>query len=240
MHDLSAFCCLDGSIVPSSVSESVLPNYGSSLCFCFDTKCFRRSLTRSRVSGFYTFGELCRYLRKLCSRALLPKHTPADNDWSCLLQLSLDDCRELSCRDFLSRLELKLDLDAASRAKARKENSEVKNLSAIIDGLTKTVKDTFAAQARSYIVFVIDSLLKDIRLTAGIVRGLAIFNLTVLQTQPRDQALFWFRALFHSFQLRDFVDGVKKPRRVSIGRNMSNFSITCDILVGPSSLLSPL
>ena len=122
-------------------------------------------------SIFFTFRELCRYLRKLCSRAILPKHTPADNDWSGLLQLSLDDCRVLSCRDFLSRLKLKFNLDEAAQAKAKKENSGKKNLSAIIDGLTETVKDTFATQARSYVVIVLDSLLKDIRLTAGSVLG---------------------------------------------------------------------
>ena len=160
---------------------------------------------KRRDSGFFTFGELCRYLRKLCSRAILPKHTPADNDWSGVLQLSLDDCRELSCRDFLSRLKLKFDLEAASEAKAKKENSGKKNMAAVLSGLTETVRDTFAAQARSYIVFVIDSLLKDIRLTAGIVRGLGSFDLTVLQTQPMEQALFCFRALFHGFQLRGWV-----------------------------------
>ena len=135
----------------------------------------------------------------------MPKHTPADNDWSGLLQLCLDDCRELSCRDFLSRLKLRFNLEAACQAKVRKENSEKKNLSALIDGLTETTRDSFATEARSYIVFVIESLLKDLRLTAGIVRGLASFDLTVLQTQPMEQALFCFRALFHSFQVRGWV-----------------------------------
>ena len=55
-----------------------------------DTKCFERSLIKRRDSGFLTFGELCRYIRRLCQRALLPKHTPADTDWSGLLQLQLD------------------------------------------------------------------------------------------------------------------------------------------------------
>ena len=135
----------------------------------------------------------------------MPKHTPADNDWSGLLQLSLDEGRELSCRDFLSRLKLRFNLVVARQTKARKENSEKKNLSALIDGLTEAARDSFAKEARSYIVFVIDSLLKDIRLTAGIVRGLASFDLTVLQTQPKEQALFCFRALFHSFQVRGWV-----------------------------------
>ena len=179
---------------------------GSSRCLSYlDTKCFSRSLTRRRNSGFFTFGELFRYIRKLCSRAILPKHTPADTDWPGLLQLPLDECRELSCRDFLSRLKLKFDLDGASRAKARKENSGKKNLNTIIDGLAETVMDNFATQARSYVVFLLDSLLYDIRLTAGIVRGMASFDLIVLLTQPMEQALFCFRALYHSFQLRGWV-----------------------------------
>ena len=92
---------------------------------------------RRRDSGLFTFGEMCRYIRKLCSRAILPKHTPADTDWSGLLQLSLDECRELSSRDFLNRLKLKFDLDGASRAKARKQNSGKKNLNTNIDGLAE-------------------------------------------------------------------------------------------------------
>ena len=79
---------------------------------------------RRRDSVFFTFGELSRYIRKLCSRGILPKHTPAETDWSGLLQLPLDECRELSCRDFLTRLKLKYNLEEASRAKAgQKDNS---------------------------------------------------------------------------------------------------------------------
>ena len=76
-----------------------------------DTKCFERSLIKRRDSGFFTFGERCRYIRRLCQRALLPKHTPADTDWSGLLQLQLDGVRQLSSRDFLLRLKLKTDID---------------------------------------------------------------------------------------------------------------------------------
>ena len=47
-----------------------------------DVKCFERSLVRRRDSEFFSFGTLCRYIRKLCQRALLPKHTPAYTDWS--------------------------------------------------------------------------------------------------------------------------------------------------------------
>ena len=162
-------------------------------------------MTKQRDSGFFTFGELCRFLRKLCGRSILPKHTPADSDWSGLLQFSLSDCRELSCRDFFSRLKLKFDLEEASRSKAKKDNAGRKNLSSVIESLTETVRDSFATQARRYVVFVLDSLLKDIRVTAGIVRGMASFDPNVLMSQPMDQALFCFRALYYSFQLRGWV-----------------------------------
>ena len=185
--------------------ESSIPDRAARHLLCLDNKSFNRGLSKRRDSGFFTFGELCRYLRKLCSRCILPKHTPADTDWSGLLQISLDDCRELSCPDFLSRLKLRFDLEEAARAQVRKDHAGRKNLRSVIDGLTEEVKDAFATQAREYIVFVLDSLLKDIRLTAGIVRGMASFDLTVLLTQPMDQDLFCFRALYHSFQIRGWV-----------------------------------
>ena len=65
----------------------------------------------------------------------------------------------------------------------------------------------FASQARAFIVNILESLLGDIRLTALIVRGMATFDLTVLSTQPMDQALFCFTSLFNTFQLRGWVSG---------------------------------
>ena len=103
-------------------------------------------------------------------------------------------------------------LDEATQSKARKENSGRKNLSAIIEGLTEAVMDNLATKARRYNVFVLDSLLKDIRLAAGIVRGMASFDLTVLLKQSMEQALFCFRAMYHSFQLRGCPGG----RRVRV------------------------
>ena len=96
-------------------------------------------------------------------------------------------------------------MEEASRAIAKKDNAGRKNLSSIIESLTETVRDSFATQARCYVVFVLDSFLKDIRVTAGIVRGMASFDATVLLSQPMDQTLFCFQALYHSFHLRGWV-----------------------------------
>ena len=90
------------------------------LCFVYlDVKCFTRSLVRRRDSGFFTFGELCRYIRKLCHGSLLPKHNPAETNWSGLLQLQLEGVRQLSSRDFLLRLKLKSDVDSLSIRRPR-------------------------------------------------------------------------------------------------------------------------
>ena len=96
-------------------------------------------------------------------------------------------------------------MEEASRSKAKKDNAGRKNMSSVIESLTETVRDSFATQARRYVVFVLDSLLKDIRVTPGIVRGMASFDPSVLLSQPMDQALFCFRALYYSFQLRGWV-----------------------------------
>ena len=170
-----------------------------------DIKCFERSLIKRRDSGFFTFGELCRYIRRLCQRTLLPKHTPADTDWSGLLQLQLDGVRQLSSRDFLLRLKLKTDIDQACQQKAKKELSSKSDQAQAIEKLAKNIKEMFASQARSFIVNILESLLGDIRLTAHIVRGMAAFDLTVLSTQPMEQALFCFTSLFDTFQLRGWV-----------------------------------
>ena len=200
-----------------------------------DTKCFERSLIKRRDSGFFTFGELCRYIRRLCQRALLPKHTPADTDWSGLLQLQLDGARQLSNRDFLVRLKLKTDIDLACQQKAKRELSSKSDQASTVDKLTKNIKETFASQARVFIVNILDSLLGDIRLTAHIVRGMVTFDLTVLSTQPMDQALFCFTSLFNTFQMRGWVSGDSESEyRDEYVGFVDDFRNTC-----PSLLNSP-
>ena len=35
-----------------------------------------------RNAGFFTFGQLNSFIRKLCYRSLLPKHVPKEADWT--------------------------------------------------------------------------------------------------------------------------------------------------------------
>ena len=57
----------------------------------------------------------------------MPKFTPADTDWSGLMQLQLEGVRQLSSRDFLLRLKLKSDIDSLSYKKAKKDTGERKS-----------------------------------------------------------------------------------------------------------------
>ena len=182
------------------------------LCFVhLDVKCFTGSLVRYRDAGFFTYGELCRYIRKLCQRSLLPKCTPADTNWSGLLQLQLEGVRQLSSRDFLLRLKLKSDVDSLCYQKAKRDTGGKKEPTVALEKLDDNVRENFISQARFFVVNIMESLLGDICLTTHIVRGMASFDLTVLSSQPMDQVLFCFTSIFSTFQLRGRVTESSEP-----------------------------
>ena len=158
-------------------------------------------------SGFFTFGELCRDIRKLCHRSLPPKFFPSDTDWSGLIQLQLGQVRQLSTREFLLRLKLKTDIDLIMQAKAKKDLSHKTDQAQAIEKLAKTLKEDFGSQARGFIVNI---MLDDIRVTAHIVRGMARFDLGVLTSQPMEQVIFCFSSLFSCLQLRGWVPGASE------------------------------
>ena len=96
----------------------------------------------------------------------------------------------------------------------------------------------FAIQARALIVNILESLLGVIRLTAHIVRGMATLDLTVLSSQPMDQALFCFTSLFNTFQLRGWVSGDSEPeyRHEYVGF-VDDFRNTCPSLMNSPELV---
>ena len=113
------------------------------------------------------------FIRKLCTRALLPKPVRRILDWKALDDLQEQHWRPLSCRDFISRLKLKEDLDSGCHARVKKVNSEKKLTSAEIEAAVEDTRDEFATKGRGYLVFLLEVFLSDISLNAGIVRGLS-------------------------------------------------------------------
>ena len=141
----------------------------------------------------------------MCHRAVLPKCIPSDADWTGLLQLCPNDLRLLSCRDFLNRLKLTCDLDQACQAKLERSRGE-SPAPANQDELVTKERETFVTEARTYIVSLLWSLLRDIHFSANIVHGMGSFDPHVLLTLPLEQASFCFNALYDSFRLRGWVD----------------------------------
>ena len=175
--------------------------------FCFpDTKSFESQFAQRRDCGFYTFREFHTFIRKLAARALLPRHVPEILAWKSLGDLQRQNWRQLSNRDFLSRLELKESLDAACLARVKKIYSEKQMTPGETDAAVEATRDEFATKARGYLVHLLKVFVADISLNVGIVRGLGSFDPVALLSLPLEEATYCFSALYRSFSLRGWLE----------------------------------
>ena len=177
-------------------------------CFCLDNKCFARSLVGHRDAGFFTFGQLNSFIRKLCYRSLLPKFSPKENDWSQLPILRTETLRQLSSRNFLARLKLKQDLDQTATANVKRDHSDKEGPIPNLAKLVEECKEKFVSKARGYLLFLLQMFLDHHSINAEIVRGLASFDPhDVLLGLPTEQATYCLAALYQSFSLRGWLEG---------------------------------
>ena len=114
--------------------------------------------------------------------------------------------RQLSNRDFLSRLKLKENLDAACHARVKRIYSEKQLTPEETETAAEAIRDDFATKARGYLVHLLKVFLADISLNAGIVRGLGSFDPVALLSLPLEQATYCFSALYRSFSLRGWLE----------------------------------
>ena len=131
---------------------------------------------------------------------------PGILDWKSLGDLQGQNWRQLSNRDFLSRLKLKENLDAACHARVKKVYSEKQLTPEETEAAVEAIRDDFAAKARGYLVHLLEVFLADISLNAGIVRGLGSFDPVALLSLPLEQATYCFSALYRSFSLRGWLE----------------------------------
>ena len=80
--------------------------------------CFRRRLSKSKDASFSLMGQLCRFVRKLCSRCFIASYVPKDNEWVDLLTFTIDDEKLLHGKDVLDKLKLTTKVEAACALKA--------------------------------------------------------------------------------------------------------------------------
>ena len=139
-----------------------------------------------------------------------PQIIPDDVEWTKLLQLCHDDLKQLSSRDFLSRLKLTADLDQACRAKLKRSQEDKKPGQPSFDSLIAKEKENFGVEARSYVLSLLDSLLRNVHFTANIVHGMGCFDPQVLLSVPHDQVSFCFDSLYDGFRVRGWVDETSK------------------------------
>ena len=175
-----------------------------------DNKFFERSLQGRRDSGFFTYGQLNQYVRKLGYRSLLPKFVPREGDWTRLGELQTATLRQLSTEDFLVRLNLRTNLDAAAMSKAERELGERQTTEVAKTELAATYKEEIVNRARSYLVFLLEDFLNHISLNADIVKGMATFDPQILLGNSMEQATHCFVPFFRSFQLRGWLEDLSK------------------------------
>ena len=127
-------------------------------------------------------------------------------DWKALDDMQGQNWRQLSNRDFLTRLKLKENLDGACLARVKKIHSEKQLTPEETEIAVEAIRDDFATKARNYLVYLLKVFLSDISLNAGIVRGLGCFDPMALLCLPLDQATYCFSALYRSFSLRGWLE----------------------------------
>ena len=167
--------------------------------------CFDRSLRNKRDAGFYIFGQLARFIHKLCVRCLVDRCIPSDDDWTGLLGLHLEGQEALLADDFLHRLNLTSKLDQSLKIKAVSDLSDKKLDHARVDSLRSSMRTEFCDLARHYYLFLIEGVRKHVTMTTNNVRGMASFDPHVMYEMPLDFATKCFAELYRGFRLRGWV-----------------------------------
>ena len=90
-----------------------------------DTTNFSLSLSGRRDRAFYSFRQLCMYLRKLAKRVVMPSELPQEDDLAKILDLDISKAPALSVTVFLNRTKFGAKLDRACKLKAEVEQHEM-------------------------------------------------------------------------------------------------------------------
>ena len=106
--------------------------------------------------------------------------------------------------DFIARSKLDQRLNVGCKIKAEKELSDKKGNRSNLPDLMKEAKEEFGRFDRSYVAYFFHAAQSIFQLTSDIVKGLGAFDLDIMFRSPLGQALYCFRQLFRSFQLRGY------------------------------------
>ena len=133
-----------------------------------------------------------------------PRSLPQENDLSGILSISVSDTRALTITDFIVRSKLEQRLNVACKIKAERELSDKKGSRANLPELVKEAKEDFGRLGRAYVAHLFHSAQSNLHFTSDIVKGLGSFDLDILFRCPLSQALYCYKQLFRSFELRGY------------------------------------
>ena len=114
------------------------------ILFFSDVTSFTRSLSGKQDAGFFLYGEVCKYIRKLCCRSILSSSIPAEDKWDDIFGLDLASAPLVLSRVFLKKLGMEARVALASKIKAENEvcdKSSKANIALLTEQLIVTTLD---------------------------------------------------------------------------------------------------
>ena len=175
-----------------------------SFIFLLDATNFSLSLSGRRDWAFYSFRQLCMYLRKLAKRVVMPAELPQEDDLAKILDLDVVTAPALSVTVFLNRTKIGAKLDRACKLKAEVEQHEMKGEKLPISELKEKAKEEFGRLARSYVTHLFKETHGHFNFTTIIAQGLGSFDLEILLKFPLALATKCYGHLFTNFRLRGY------------------------------------
>ena len=169
------------------------------------TTCFRRCLSRRRDASFFVLSQLCRFIRKLCSRCYQPGYVPKDGDWFALLDFTPNEEHLLQAVDVLEKMKLTSKVEAGCKLKAEQTLIGKHVEKSALLKQSDAYKAAFGVDTRNFLLHVLNQMLKISFETAEIVKGLACFDSEVLFHKSQDFAVGCFDKLYETFLLRKWV-----------------------------------
>ena len=137
---------------------------------------FTKSLSGRKDSGFFTFGQICRYVRCLAGRNVGTESLPDDKDWHGILVKDLGSCTPLKNSEFLVKLKLVRKLNAAAKQRADKDLSGRKPTEASLTDAVNKTRVEFVKEAKAYISYLCTSVQNHVSSTTDLVRGMGCFD----------------------------------------------------------------
>ena len=169
-----------------------------------DTTNFSLILSGRRGRAFYSYQQLCLYLRKLAKRVVMPAALPGEDDLASILDLDATTAPALSVSVFFNRTKVGAKLDHACKPKAEVEHHELKGQKPTIDELKGNVKNEFGRLARSYVTQMFKETRSHFNFTSIIAQGLGSFELEILLKFQLTLATKCYNTLFTTFRLRGY------------------------------------